>query len=522
MSTSLQKQQQLITRLLDPKYFPHPVKKVQLIETHISWVLLAGHFAYKIKKALDLEFLNTTRLAARKKFCNEEIRLNRRLAPQLYLDVVPIGGSSSKPILHAEPAFEYAVRMRRFPIQNTLDHLADQHKISISHIEKLASLLAQFHQDLPQEKRASNNAFVATTHQALQQSVQQLSLLMATNKESDHLLELQRTLEVAFSALFPMIARRYEQGFVRECHGDLHLGNLALIRGELTPFDGIDFSPALRHIDVIDEIAFLFMDLLFHQQAALAYRLLNTYLEETGDYTGLALLDFYTANRALVRAKIVAIRTAQSHSPFQAECNDYLKLGISQLQQREPTLIIMHGLPGAGKSYFAAQAADHLQAIRIRSDIERKRLFGLTAHESSKALKIDIYTPEATQLTYERLHQLTREILNTGYSVIVDAAFLKKAERDKFKQLAKELNKRFLIISVEATEGRLRSRINQRIANKADASEADSAVLDQLKQVQEPISKSEMSYTYRYQNNDNHQLSESTWISLHHYLKPPK
>lgn len=507
----LQNQQQLIAALLDPAVYPHQAKSVRLIETHISWVLLAGRYAYKIKKALDLGFLDATTLESRHHYCAEELRLNRRLAPQLYLGVVAIGGRHTHPEWDTQPAIEYAVKMRRFASAKTFDRLIVCGKIEARHMDALAATLASFHTRL---SAATSNT--ANIHAALAQNFSQLSGLLPDVADAANMAALQQASERAYRASEHLIEKRHAQGFVRECHGDLHLGNIALIGNKPTPFDGIDFNPALRWIDVMDEVAFLFMDLLHHRRTDLAYRFLNAYLELTGDYAGVELLNFYCAYRATVRAKVNAIRTSQTgmakrpNQEAMTTCRSYLTLASACLAPRQPILLITHGLPGSGKSTFAQAALERMGAIRLRSDVERKRLFGLSALEESRADQ-NIYSADATQRTYAHLLATARVLLCAGHTVIVDAAFLKQNEREMFRNLAEEMHATFAIASMLADDAILRTRILKRQALSNDASEANLDVLTKLQAVQEPLTPQEMRYTVAFADGTD---SESAWNAL--------
>ncbi|HAF44039.1 MAG TPA: hypothetical protein DCK83_03640 [Gallionellaceae bacterium] len=496
MSASLQyaNQQRLIAALRDPRRYPHTAKNVEVIETHISWVLLAGDYAYKIKKALNLGFLDYSTLAVRRDFCDQELHLNRRTAPDIYLDTVAIGGSTEAPVFGAQPAIEYAVRMRRFDPAATMDHLLLQGKIEARHIDRLAAVIANFHSGLTVAAADSAFGTPAAIHAAAMQNYEQLRALLPGKADRADIEELEATTEAGFAEGKEMFARRRAQGFVRECHGDLHLGNIVRPGDEPVPFDCIEFNPSLRWIDVMDEVAFAVMDLLYRDHADFAWRLLNAYLEASGDYGGLPVLRFYLAYRAAVRAKVCAIRAGQADisKPVRQQellaCRSYLALARRCLAQYAPALIITHGLPGSGKTTFSQLALQQLGAIRIRSDVERKRLFGLGVLESSRASGGDIYSREATVATYARLHELARESLVAGYTVIVDAAFLKRGERESFCRLALEMAVPFAIASLYARDEALRERIRQR---RNDASEADVAVLEKLSAVQERLTPEE-------------------------------
>ncbi|HEY6094155.1 MAG TPA: phosphotransferase, partial [Gallionellaceae bacterium] len=359
-------QQRLLAALRAAAPYPHAVRQVRLIETHISWVLLAGSYAYKIKKAVDLGFLDFSTLAARRRCCEEELRLNRRLAPQIYLDIVPLGGSADAPVLGAEPALEYAVRMKRFAGAGQFDRLLARGKLLPQHIDLLARRIAQFHAALPPAAPDSPYGSPSSICAAALQNFAQMRPLLQDAGDLASLDALQHATTAACTALASVMAARRQQGRVRECHGDLHLGNIVLSHGQPLPFDGIEFNADLRWIDVINEVAFTVMDLQQYRRADLASRFLNGWLEESGDYAGLALLRFYVAYRAAVRAKVSAIRLAQAgltarvRQQALAECRRYLALAQQAWQVNRPALIITHGLPGSGKTFFSQQALERL------------------------------------------------------------------------------------------------------------------------------------------------------------------
>ena len=519
-------QSSLVQALVDSLSNHSAVKSVRLVETHISWVLLTGHYAYKIKKAIDLGFLDFSSLEARHYYCAEEIRLNRRLAPKIYLDVIAIGGSAEKPLLGAQVAIEYAVRMRRFAVSKQLDRLATLNKILPRHIDSLALTIAHFHQNLPAADAHATFGSADVIGLDAKQNFEQLLVLLKEPHDLKILAALRRASDNEYAACRNLFWQRLAQGFVRECHGDLHLGNIVLICEQPTPFDCIEFNPALRWIDVMSEVAFTVMDLLHHQRKALAYRFLNAYLETTGDYAGIALLRFYIAYRALVRAKVSAIRATQAGlskvamSQAWADCRGYLALAADCFTHKQAALIITHGLPGSGKTTFAQNALERFQAIRLRSDVERKRLFGLSPLADSRASAgVDLYGADVSQRTYAHLHELARQMLQAGYTVIVDAAFLQQAERGHFSQLAKELNVPFAIASMQASQETLKARIMQRQQAANDASEADIAVMEKLALAQQALSPKEKVIAANFGNKNSAIAADSAgWNSLYRLL----
>jgi len=394
---------------------PQPV---EMVETHISWVLLAGDYAYKIKKAVNFGFLDFSTLEKRRFYCHEELRLNRRLAPQLYLDAIPITGSTAAPQLGGEsPALEFAVKMRRFPAAAQFDVMLEQGNLEPTHIDAIAFKIADFHKTAAQADESSPFGTPAAVHQPASQNFEQIRPHLGQEVDLRQLETLRSWSESEFQRLETVFALRKEQGWVRECHGDLHLANLALFEGEIAPFDCIEFSENLRWVDVISEIAFLAMDLHDRHRPDLAWRLLNGYLEHTGDYGGLAVLPYYLVYRALVRAKVATLSC--SHDILDGDklqtCRDYLALADTFIARPQPFLLITHGLSGSGKTTLAEELAVRLGAIRIRSDVERKRLFGLEATvRSHSGVDSGLYTADAHRLTYRKLAELAKTIAAAG------------------------------------------------------------------------------------------------------------
>jgi aminoglycoside phosphotransferase family enzyme/predicted kinase len=519
LQSDIPNQKILIAALRDTRRYSHAAEVVELFETHISWVLLAGQYAYKIKKALNLGFLDYSGLEARRFFCEEELRLNRRTAPDVYLDTVSIGGSPDDPVFGVQPAIEYAVRMRRFDSANLMDRMLMRGKLTFVHIDNLAATIARFHASLPVSDAGGEYGTAASIQAAASQNFEQLFLQLAEDADREQLALLKAATEFELGACKPLFETRRVRGFVRECHGDLHLGNIFVEGNALIPFDCVEFNPALRWIDLMEEVAFSVMDLLYRNQSEFAWRFLNAYLEMSGDYGGIAVLRFYLAYLATVRAKVCAIRAGQEgvsgreRSVEMDACRSYLTLARQSLQRQCPALIITHGLPGSGKTTFSQLALQQLGAIRIRSDVERKRLFGLGMLDNSRSVVGDIYNAEATQKTYERLQQLAREILAAGFSVVVDAAFLKHDEREAFRMLAQDLSVPFAIVSLYAGDSTLRERIRQR---RNDASEADVKVLDMLKLAQQPLSRIELERTARFTTAEapDSKANSQAWDSL--------
>jgi len=490
----------ILAALREPACYPHSADPVALIETHISWVFLAGEFAYKIKKPVDLGFLDFSTLEKRRFYCEEELRLNRRTAPGLYLAVVPIVESSGGlRVGGAGKPIEYALRMRRFPQEALADDMARRGALLGGQAEAIAAAVAAFHAGIPAAVHEAEYGSPERVAAPALANFEQLGGLVADAGEKEKLGELRAWTLAEGAQLRETFAARKRGGFVRECHGDLHLGNIAFLEGRPVPFDCIEFDPELRWIDVMNEVAFLAMDLLEHGLYAAAWRFLNIYLETTGDYAGVRVLRYYLVYRALVRAKIACIRARQPGAGHAAqgrahrEFGEYLALAGSLAASRSRALVLMHGLSGSGKTTVAQKMSESLGAVRLRSDVERKRLHGLAAGARTQSKPFGgIYAPEATRLTYERLAQLARDVVESGYGVIVDAAFLRRAEREQFRALARDLRAPFLIASCRAPEAALRSRVARREAAVSDASEAGVSVLESQLAAQEPLGDDEL------------------------------
>ncbi len=482
----------LIAGLLRPDAYPHPAPAPRLIETHISWVILAGDYAYKLKKPLDLGFLDFSSLDKRRACCEAEIRLNRRLAPDIYLGVVPVTGATDAPRLGGEgPVLEWAVKMRAFPADATLDREA---QVTAEQIDAIADRVAAFHDAVAVAPADSAHGL---PDEVMAPIAANFTHLRALPTPADLLPVIDRVeawSRAEGERLAGHFAARKAGGFIRECHGDLHLGNIAWVNEQPLIFDAIEFNPDLRFIDVINEIAFLTMDLRHRGQADLAWRGLNRYLEHTGDYPGLAALPYYQVYRATVRAKVAVIlatqRAGASGVDF-GECRDYLELADRLAHDRRPALILMHGVSGSGKTWHSQRLLERLGAVRLRSDVERKRLFGLAAGESSAGIPGGIYTREAGGRTLARLLEYSRGLLESGYMVIVDATFIRRDWREPFARLARERALPWFIAAAEAAPDILRERVGRRMAEGRDASEAGLEVLEAQLASLEPFSASE-------------------------------
>jgi aminoglycoside phosphotransferase family enzyme/predicted kinase len=513
----------LVGALLREDAFPHPADDIELMETHISWVILAGNYAYKIKKPVVLDFLDFGTLEKRRHYCEEELRLNRPWAPELYLEVVAITGPAAEPEVGGDgETLEYAVKMLRFDQDLRLDRQLENGLLTVADMKELGQNIAARHAAAERPEPAERERLVKQAVHYFRENFDHLGDII----DREEFRYLRDWTERELGRHEARFRQRFDDGFVCDCHGDLHLGNLVRLPSGITTFDCIEFNPDLRVTDVYADVGFLTMDLTEKGHPELAAHFLNRYLERSGDYAGAVLLDLYFVYRCLVRAKVAAIRSRERDSETEraadiAEARDYSGMAFRQASKGKPMLVIMHGLSGSGKTWLAERLMAALPAIRIRSDIERKRLFGLDeAAESGSAIDSGIYTPEASERTYDRLLTLARTLLAARHRVILDAAFLREEQREAAKQVAAELDVDSVLVCAEAPVDVLRARIEIRARRRDEASEADLAVLEhQLEIAGKPLAEEDPLVVDTSSDVDIEELAETILCTLSSRLK---
>lgn len=453
----------------------------KIFETHISLVVVGDEFAYKFKKALRFDFLDFFRLEDRRFYCEEEVRLNARMAPDIYIDTVAITGSLQQPKIGGPgEAIEYAVRMRTFDQHALWSWRLEQGVLQAWEIDSLADRLARFHEDAAVAP-FDRNWCSPTTLRAIADETLSLIRRLSEPQQQARAGAMQQWEYERRTELRDTFIARKQQGRIRECHGDLHAANIITIDDRVEGFDCIEFNDSLRWIDVMNDLAFAVMDLRFRGYVQFAARLLNRYLEEGGDYPGLPLLRYYEVHRALIRCKIALLRVRQleSGSAEAAASRDEAQAYLAYAEQRalpaQPAVVITHGYSGSGKSTFARLLAQQLDAVQLRSDVERKRIHGVDIHEKGGA---EVYTQEATRRTYDRLASLVGNVLDAGAVAVVDAVFSTYEQRRRFAELAQERGVPFFIIDLQASVATMKARIVQRASSEHDASDADVAVLE--------------------------------------------
>lgn len=476
----------LVDSLLRPQAYPQPVQRVELKQTPISWVFLAGEHAYKVKKPVALGFLDFSTPERREHFCREELRLNRRFNSDLYCDVVPVHGPLACASFCGDgPVIDHAVRMRQFPQSALLPAVLQRGDLSDALIDGLADDLARFQAAAavapapgPHGSASACREPVCANFTCLQASPPAVAALELAGR----LARLRDWADGEWQRLRHRFGERLAAGRVRECHGDLHLGNLLLLDGRIVPFDCLEFSDNLRWIDVISEMAFLVMDLQEHDQPRLAQRLLIRWLEQSGDWDGLDLWRWYACYRALVRAKVAGL----GGDPAQQA---YVRLAERIITPRRPVLAITTGVSGLGKSHHSGAIAERLGWLRLRSDSERKRPFGLWGIPASAQRSGDPYGRGISEELYGlRLPAIARQIIQAGFPVVVDATFLRRRDRERMARLAAELDVPFLILQCRGDASAARQGIDRRRqASGSDPSDATEAVLERQLASAEPL-----------------------------------
>jgi aminoglycoside phosphotransferase family enzyme/predicted kinase len=407
------------------------------------------------------------------------LRLNRRYAPQLYIDVVPITGDAKAPRLGGTgDAAEFALKMHRMRDEDLAGARLSAGSLGAAEFEHFAVTLARWHREAP----TAHADGVFGTPQRVAGDIEGVLGGWPDAGDGEAIADLRQWFAVQSPDTAQRVADRLVQGCVRECHGDLHVDNLAIVGGALTAFDCLEFDANLRWIDTTSEVAFLAMDLQARQRHDLAHAFVNAYLDASGDHTALALLRRYEVYRALVRARVSRLREAGCDSPARASiAGGYLALAQRLSRQRDPRLLVTHGLPGSGKSWVTHALVQATGAIRLRSDVERARLLGGGQYQTADS-----------DAVYERLRELATLSLAAGYPTIVDAACLQRAQRDLWSALAARQRVPYVLLDCEAPIDVLRQRVRDRTLRGGDPSQADEAVLQTLTTSRQPLASDEL------------------------------
>lgn len=463
----------------DANFYTHDVSvPIEVVQTHISYVVLTGPYAYKIKKPIDLGFLNFTTLEKRHHYCDEELRLNQAFAPDLYVDVLPIYEHSGIYALspsdeHGEIA-EYAVRMRQFDDADLLINVFDRGELDRKRVEDLGIRVAEIHRNAPVVSRKASYGGAQAMAESVQMNFETIQPFAGTVIPEARLQSLRTFMDTFIAKHEWLFELRIKEGHIRECHGDLHLRNICLHEGHIELFDRIEFNETFKNIDVMYDLAFLLMDVRYRGRNDLANRILNTYLEATGDYAGAQLLPFYQSVRALIRAEVALLisvdQQVENEGREQASSDGlrYLEHALQYFDHSKGRIFATCGLSGAGKSTIAVSLRDRVDAIHIRSDVIRKHLAGVELSERGQ----DIYSESYTRATYAKLIELGIVLAAHGHTVILDAKFDRRDARQKLIEKAESFELPLHFIYCHAPLDVLKARLMKRKGDVSDATEA--------------------------------------------------
>lgn len=489
----------LIQRMLTPEFYPHPVTApIQLIQTHISYVILTGAYAYKVKKPVNFGFLDFTTLEQRHYFCEEELRLNQRGAPSLYLEVLAITQEADQFSFEGagEPV-EYTLKMRQFPQDALFTRLLEQGALTEKRMQDLGRVVARFHAQAPTMNTGDmirSFGRVAQIRLAIDQNYEQTQKYIGGPQTHEQFEQTRNYTNRFFEERQELFDSRLAQDRIRECHGDLHLGNICLWQDQILLFDCIEFNPSFRFVDVMYDVAFVVMDLEARGRLDLSNVFLNTYMEETGDWEGLHLLPLYLIRQAYVRAKVTSFLLDEPEVSDEEKAEAYQKAALyyqlawQYTQKHQGQLILMSGLSGSGKSTVARYFARRLHAIHIRSDAIRKHLGGLPLYERGED---KLYTPAMTEQTYKRLLNLGIKLATQGYPVILDAKYDQQIFRLTALEQARMNHLPFRIFYCTAPLEILRDRLQRR---RGDITDAGVDLLERQQQSVEPFKEIERPY----------------------------
>ena len=485
-----------IARMQQPDFYPHAVTaKIQLVQTHASWVVLTGDYAYKIKKSVNYGFLDYSTLEKRKHFLNEELRLNLKIAPQLYLEVLPISREGRDFILgSSKNIVEYALKMRQFAPDSLLSNLLKAEKLEAKHFIELGKIVAKFHKNALTNQYISGFGAIDRIKVAFSENYRQSQKYLGIVQTDKQFEATKAYSDRFFDRRQDLFADRIGQNKIKECHGDLHLKNICLWQGKIQLFDRIEFNESFRFVDTMYDVAFTVMDLEAREKPKFANAFLNSYLEHSQDWQGLCILPLYLCRQAYVRAKVNSFLLDDLQIPesdrkkAQQAAIKYYRQAYQYTKSRTGSLIIMSGLSGSGKSTVARTIARAKSAIQIRSDAVRKHLAEIPLDESGSDR---IYTPEMTQKTYHRLEEVGIMLAKEGYTVILDAKYDRFAWRQSCFARAKAEKIPYQIVHCTAPIAVLRDRLKRR---KNDISDATAELIAPQQANAEPFTPAERPY----------------------------
>lgn len=489
---------EMIQALLDPSLYPDHPQQVEFRQTHISSLFLTQQYVYKLKKPVDFGFLNFTTLEARRFYCQEELRLNRRLAPDTYLRVAEIREADGKLSFDGPgKLLDYAVVMKRLPEEKMLGRLLQERRVSAEDWRQLAAYLAAFHAQAEQNAEITRYGSLEVIGEDWQENFQQTKPFVGKSLSEDDYHWMQQQVERFLQQRKGLFAWRQHTGCIRDCHGDLRIDHICLLDEQIAIFDCIEFNKRFRYTDVAAEIAFLFMDLEYSGFADAAHQFVEEYIGASGDEGLRAMLDFYACYRAYVRGKVESFllndpeATTQEQAQALQRAQAYFDLARHYAKRFAfPLVLITSGLTGTGKSTVAKALAEQLALTLLRSDVLRKELAGLSeSKQQHEQYGEGIYSKSFTQKTYEALYQRAEQSLLRGQSVLLDASFIRRADRERAQNLAKRLGAAFYLLECVCPEPVVQERLARREEEGRDVSDGRWEIFQRQKEVAEPITE---------------------------------
>ena len=485
--------------LMRPGAYAHPVEEVGFLQTHISLLFFAGDRVYKVKKPVDLGFLDFTTLERRRHFCEEEVRLNRRLAPRVYRGVVPIVASEpGLTVGGAGEPIEWAVEMDRLPAERMLDRLLERGEVDNEQMNAIARLLVDFHREAATGAGIDEHGSPAAVRANVDENLEQSEAFVAGREGSPGVLSerqlafLRERRRAFLDRDAALLERRVAEGRVREGHGDLHAGNLCFTAEGPVAYDCIEFNRRFRCGDVAADLAFLTMNLDYRGYPGFSKYLATRYSRLADDPDLLTVEPFYKGYRAVVRGKVTAMTAsdpdvgAEQREGLIRESMRHYQLAVAY--ELPPAMVLTCGLPGSGKSWMARRLAGSLRAAVLHSDVRRKVLSGVapTSHQRGEFAQ-GMYSRETTERTYRSLLESALSTLRSGHSVIVDATFSKRIDRARFVDATERMGLPYFVLHVSAPDEVIRDRLERRVNETREISDADLGVyLEARKTFEEP------------------------------------
>lgn len=475
---------QFVQEISRPETFGTKEKKLRLIQTHISFVVLTGSHAYKIKKPVDFGFLDFSTIEKRKHFCVEELRLNSRLCPEIYESVVSLTETSDGKHLEINgsgPVIEYAVKMKQFPQDHIMTELLKKQLITMDHIDQLIDQLVTFYEHTESNEEITSYGTIDAVKQNITENFEQTENKIDITISRSQFQEIKEINEHFFSKMKSLLNNRKDQGFIKSCHGDLHSGNIVMYHDRLCVFDCIEFNKRFRFIDVASDIGFFAMDLDIQNEPFLSSYLIRQYIKKSNDDSLLDVLNLYKSYRAYVRGKVLGFQLDDPHidkekkqsiieqtAAYFSLSDYYARLITIQLNQKKPIVFMMSGLTGTGKSTIASKLAVDYRATVINTDVVRKQIAGVDTYERHlDDPNTGMYSPEQVQKTYEQVMAYAKDVLDQQKNIVLDATFQKREHRQMAKELAEKYAASFIPVFCTCPEKIAKEWLDNRLKSKS-------------------------------------------------------